>query len=133
MALLGKNDLLLGAGVDYWQSRLLFSSLRAHISEIISAVGAHILSLTSPVFGTSANIHPSRNYRKCTRMLRGTQRLGRSRYALSRSKTLIRTHIKIFGSPGGASSALFRWRKPILRSTKPLEKFVGSISEGETS
>ena len=40
----------------YWRSRLLFSSLRAHISEIISAVGAHISSVASPVFGTSPKI-----------------------------------------------------------------------------
>ena len=39
----------------YRRSRLLLSSLRAHISEIISAEGAHISSLASLVFGTSAN------------------------------------------------------------------------------
>ena len=38
----------------YRRSRLLFSSLRAHISEIIGAVAAHISSQASPVFGTSA-------------------------------------------------------------------------------
>ena len=36
------------------RSRLLFSSLRAHISEIIGAVAAHISSQASSVFGTSA-------------------------------------------------------------------------------
>ena len=40
--------------VDYRRSRLLFSSLRAHISEIIGTVTAHISSQASPVFGTSA-------------------------------------------------------------------------------
>ena len=38
----------------YRRSRLLFSSQRAHISEIIGAVAAHISSQASPVFGTSA-------------------------------------------------------------------------------
>ena len=38
----------------YRRSRLLFSSLREHISEIFGAMGAHISSLASPVLGTSA-------------------------------------------------------------------------------
>ena len=39
---------------NYRRSRLLFSSLRKHILEIFGAMGAHVSSLASPVFGTSA-------------------------------------------------------------------------------
>ena len=68
----------------YQGSRLLLSRLRALISEITRAVGSHISSLASPVFGTSARIF--RKFSKTSERIR--EGLYRSKHVSEPTKTL---------------------------------------------